>query len=586
MVDNLQRIKNAISEKPMTVHDLSKEFSISHRQAKKLLHSIPGLKFATHDNRKYYSLSEERLEKAVIVKKQKEKHRTSRSGNTLPFLLDYLPFDKKAVIAYLIIMVAISLYLKSYIGAIPIGDERLYAAAGVQAVNGKIFIYEHPPISYYLFGLSTPFIPLDYGPVLELPGNWYYGLSHPVIVGVISQALPAMRIIPIIISFLLAGVMFYYSKRLYGVRAALLVFFMASLSINILLYSSVLMMEIVMLFFGTTTILFYVLDYMPTRTQKNGLILFILLTLTLGTRALQPFIILAIILISEALRIMKRKEIDPVIWIAIGASVIAFFFYYPYENFSLSLQQFTAVSRFGQNMLVPLLSKITLLVMLFVPIALFKYFSHIGSGKKVKSTYHVLFLAAIVTGAYSLFVGNFRYATIALPFMFFIIPYAFKHSGAPLKNVALLLAAVALVSSITYFPYFDNYNNLVAKTVGVTHIESRANYVHSFSVLEQNYNGEKVWTDSSILLYSGITMTGFYDYDVAKDMNGRIISEGTYHAQCADKPTIQQHISEMGYGMFVETDPAKVSDACPGLRQLLTDTQPLHSDDIVKIYRF
>jgi hypothetical protein len=584
MVDNAQNMKGMLSEKSMTLDELSRELSISHRKAKKLLHSIDGVKFATHDNRKYYSLSSERLEK-VEASKRKRSGSGARSFS-MPSLLDYIPWNKKAVMAYIIIMLAVSMYLKSDLAAFPVGDERLYAAAGVQAINGKSYIYEHPPVSYFMFGLSTYFMPLDYSTVLELPGNWYYGISHPAVVAVLKQALPGMRIVPIIFSFLLAGVMFHYSKRLYGTRAALLVLFMVLLSVNMLLFSSILMMEIVMLFFGTTTFLFYVLDYMPDRTQKKALIIFILMTLTLGTRSLQPFMIFAIIALAEIARTAKKRNVDPMIWIALVASLIAFFMYYPVENMMLAIQQFTIVSKVGQNMFVPMLSKITLMVMLFVPVALYKYFSRLAGGKPVKGSFHILFLAAILTGAYSLYIGKFRYAVIALPFLFMVMPYAFRKSGAALKNIALVLAALALVSSFFYFPYFDSFNNPVSKATGVAYVDSRDSLIHSYEYMEQNYNGENVWTDNSVLLFSRIPMTGFYDYDVALDMNGRPISEGQYHVHCSSAETMKAHVEAMGYDLFIETDDEMVKSRCPGLSDLLAQTTTIYSDDWTVIYEF
>jgi len=581
MVDNKERIKQMLTEKAMTLDEVSGEVSLSHRKAKQIIHSIQNIKFISQDNRKFYSLSEESLEKVDATQIKNNQAVFSK----IPFLLDHIPWNKNAMIAYIIIILALSVFLKSDLTAFPVGDERLYAAAGIQAVNGKIFIVEHPPISYLIFGVSTYFMPLDYSGVLELPSNWYYGISNPAIVEVLRQALPGMRIVPIIFSFLLAGVMFYYSNRLYGKRAALLVFFMASLSINMLLYSTVLMMEIMMLFFGTTTILFYVLDYMPNRTQKNGLILFILMSLTLGTRSLQPFIIFSIVVIAEILRIIKLRKIDPVILVSLGSSFIALFMFYPYEHFTFALNQFTVVSKFGQNMLVPLLSKVTLLVLFFIPIALFKYLSHITGDKNVKSAYHVLFLAAIITGGYALMIGKFRYAVIALPFFFMVMPYSFKQSGAAIKNFALVLVAVALVSSFYYFPYFDSFNNPVSKIIGVTHSEEpREIFSPAYSYLKENYNNEQIWTDSFVIMYSGIPMTSFFDYDVALNLNGVVITEGKYHQHCTDSETLRDHIDEIGYDIFFETDRSMVEGKCPGLVGILNESPVMYEDEWAVIY--
>jgi len=493
---------------------------------------------------------------------------------------------KKAVMIYVLIMLAISLYLKSDLGSFPVGDERLYAAAGVQAVNGKSYIYEHPPVSHIFFGMATYFMPLDYSTVLQLPGNWYYGISHPAVVAVLKQALPGMRIVPIIFSFLLAGVLFYYSRRLYGTRAGLLVLFMALLSVNMLLYSSVLMMEIVMLFFGTTTILFYALDYVPDRNQKKALVFFVLMTLTLGTRSLQPFMLFGIVAVSELLQTVLKRRVDPAIWVALVASVLAFFMYYPFDFFTASINQFTVVSKFGQNMLVPMLSKATLIVLLFAPIAIYKYIKHVTGKRDVRPSFHVLFLAAILLGAYSLYIGQFRYAVIALPFLFMVMPYAFRTPGTALKNIALALAVLALASSFYYFPYFDSFNNPVSKAVGITYTASRDAFVNSYSYLEQNYDGESVWTDHSMMLYAEIPMTGFYDYDVAKDINGNVITEGRFHQHCADAGTMRAHVDEMGYDLFIETDPDMVEDRCPGLKELLGETGVIYSDDLSTIYEF
>jgi hypothetical protein len=586
MADNVQKIKDMISEKPMTLSDISHKLSISHRQAKKALHRIQGVKFATHEDRRYYSLTSERLEKIEPSKTMKSGRPAKRRSMSMPSIIDSLPFDKRSVMVYLIVMIAISIFLKSAIDIFPIGDERLYAAAGVQAINGKSFIYEHPPVAHIFFGMATYFMPLDYSMILQLPGNWYYGVSHPAVVSVLGQALPGMRIVPIIFSFLLAGVMFHYSRRLYGTRAALLVFFMATLSINMLLFSTALMMEIVMMFFGTTTILFYVLDYMPNRTQKNALILFILMTLTLGTRSFTPFILFGVVVIAELARSIKNRRIDPVIWVALVASVIAFFAYYPFQNMSLAYQQFTIISSGGRNMFVPMFSHITLLVMLFVPVALYKYFGGLAGGKKIRGSFHVLFLAAIITGAFSLYIGKFRYAVIALPFLYMVMPFAFRKSGAALKNIAIALAALALVSSFYYFPYFDSFNNLVSRGIGIYNVDSRDHLIHSYSYIEQIYSGQSLWTDSPMLIYSSIPMTGFYDYDVALDVNGNVLSEGALHSNCKDADTMASHVEEIGYDLFIETDDAIIEARCPGLKELLEQTETVYSDQWTDIYKF
>jgi|GEM_PF-3538418 len=593
MVDNIQRMKEILESKPMTLDDISRELSISHRKAKRILQSIDGVKFVVRDDRKYYSVSAEKLENIRPVKRRSDGGAKNRRPGSLfgrldrlPFLLDYIPWNRKAVIAYAIIILALSLYLKSGLDAFPIGDERLYAAAGIQAARGKIFIYEHPPVSYFMFGLSTYLMPLDYDIVMQLPQNMYYGISHPAVIEVLRNALPGMRLVPILFSFLLAGVMFYYSRRLYGTRPALLVFFMVSLSINLLLYSTVLMMEIVMLFFGTTTVLFYALDYVPDRTQKKALVLFVLMTLTLGTRSLQPFMLFGIVAVSEALQTVLKRRIDPAMWVALVASVLAFFMYYPFDFFTASINQFTVVSKFGQNMLVPMLSKATLIVLLFAPIAIYKYLTHLTRKRDVRPSFHVLFLAAILLGAYSLYIGQFRYAMIALPFLFMVMPYAFRTSGTALKNIALALAVLALASSFYYFPYFDSFNNPVSRAVGITYTASREAFVNSYSYLEQNYDGESVWTDHSMMLYAEIPMTGFYDYDVAKDINGRVITEGRFHKHCADAGTMRAHVDEMGYDLFIETDPDMVEDRCPGLKELLGETGTVYSDDLATIYEF
>lgn len=586
MADNAQKIKDMISEKPMTLSDIAHRLSISHRQAKKALHEIEGLKFATHEGRRYYSLSEERLERIEPSKTTKSGRPVSRRGISLPSFIDYLPFDKRAVMVYLIIMVALSLYLKSAIDILPIGDERLYAAAGIQAVNGKSFIYEHPQVSNIFFGMATYFMPLDYSPVLELPGNWYYGVSHPAVVAVLREALPGMRTVPIIFSFLLAGVMFYYSRRLYGTRAALLVFFMATLSVNMLLFSTALLLEIVMLFFGTATILFYALDYVPDRSQKKALVLFILMTLTLGTRAFTPFILFSAVALAEIGYTIMNRKIDPVIWVALIASVLAFFAYYPPQNMTAAYQQFTVISGGGRNMLVPMLSHITLLVMLFVPVALYKYIGGLAGGRKVQSGLHALFLAAIITGAFSLYIGKFRYAAIALPFLYMVMPFAFRKSGAALKNLAIALVALALISSFYYFPYFDSFNNLVSRGIGIYDVDSREHLVGVHSYLDQAYSGEHVWTDNLVLIYSEIPMTGFYDYDVALDVNGNVILEGRHHAYCSDADAMKAHVEEMGYDLFIETDDALVEARCPGLKDLLEQTEKVYTYMHTDIYKF
>ena len=155
-----------------------------------------------------------------------------------------------------------------------------------------------------------------------------------------------------------------------------------------------------------------------------------------------------------------------------------------------------------------------------------------------------------------------------------------------LKNIALVLAALAVVNAFLFFPFYDSYNNLVARSLGVNYATERSRLIEPYNYLKANYEkGQSFWTDSLYLPYSvELPITGFYEYSEARDMNNKVIRGGVFRSLCNDAEGMEQHIRDRDYMFFIRFDEPE-GRKCPMVDAMLDKSEVIYEHENMDIRR-
>ncbi len=200
-------------------------------------------------------------------------------------LLKILPF---VIIASAVVIAVLSVWDDS-----PIVDEIPHIGAGYSyIIKGDMRLNpEHPPLAKDLAGIALSFLGLKQTAfnthfwLTDINGQWEFGRNLLFNSG--NDAIKAVHAakMPVLIFFILSGILVYiWTKKLYGNKAALLALFLFSFSPTVIAHSRFVTTDVPALF-GVLVSSFFFVRYLKSPTRRN----LIIAGLALGIATLTKF---------------------------------------------------------------------------------------------------------------------------------------------------------------------------------------------------------------------------------------------------------------------------------------------------------
>jgi 4-amino-4-deoxy-L-arabinose transferase-like glycosyltransferase len=372
----------------------------------------------------------------------------------------------------------------SYIGAHYLnGDEEFYIVAAQKFHAGsdydvRLWNYHAPPVAKYLMSLSLAGTDVDYSIPYAIPPNlwvWNYVAYESI-----GQVYPLIRYVSAVIGTLFIVLVFLIGKELFGKTAGLWAAASAAISIDYIMLSRAVLVDMFLYAFIASTIFFYI-KYRKTGRAYHLLGFFVSLILMFGSKNAQWVVVIPPLLYVEIAGNKKRilKTIN--FLIVMGAAwFIHSSFVYPPEFSQPAYEFFTGGA--NKNIIEPHLwtvFKSLISVNSYFYLAVFAftaafYLAALGLGRgkigwtKIKRhllypTPHtfLLFVAIVSLGAFSLtsLSINSKYiGQTSIPFFVlggFVVTRLWKRRPLQWAFVGLLI--VGAFSAVWYFPSYEDY---------------------------------------------------------------------------------------------------------------------------------
>lgn len=272
----------------------------------------------------------------------------------------------KKLNAFLIALILFGIFMRFYglEDSLVWRDEAINIAAGIKLnqnnpYDARFFASEHPPVAKFFLGLPSRFIQADYADVLAIQPHLF----------VYTYLAPFKEVVaPIRMMSALAGVaalifIFFISKEVHSLKAALWSTALAALSLDMLIDSRLIYPNMYALMFSLGTVYFYI-KYLKTPSAGKSeapspatsfsvyfsenkkalyaLLMLAFLILALGSRLLYPAFLVPIILISHILLRRGWKDTIFVLILNIFALYVFLNVLYPPD-----LQQFAFEVHYG-----------------------------------------------------------------------------------------------------------------------------------------------------------------------------------------------------------------------------------------------
>jgi len=493
---------------------------------------------------------------------------------------------------------------------LPMNDEVLYIAASMEKYSDfaptKELNAEHPPLAKMFFGMACVMAPCD-SHVLQFHYRKYYPLAVPLM-SVAAELVPvmeAMRLIALLFSLLLAIVIYYYARKEYGKEAAAVLFAMTMISPNLILYSNVVMLDMIMLFFFTTTLFYYIYTYRRNRSMKHLAALMSLLILTLGTKQYLPLLLLPIIAAIELTEYRKRKETDWRLAGGLAAGVFIFFLIiYPFELFYYHLfnhyQGSTLLSAgINLSLLPTLLARIEL--PLLVLLGLTAHAAYKEKAFRPEETF-LLLAAGIIAFASLKFppeLSSFRYVLTFYPPLILVCGKGLQEMNAQKMKGVMALLGLSFIVVMAHYPYYDDFKGPLGYAWRHEPVE-RTPYFDVLAYINDHHPEERVLTtDFYALPYTEKRLANFLDYFRAKDYlnESNWIAEDEETGQisfrtkfqdsfCTDPQIAYAHLKQDGMRIVVyriKNDASLFS--CPALEFVLQRMEVEYSNTHFAVFR-
>lgn len=388
--------------------------------------------------------------------------------------------DEKAYKWAFIAIILLGLVARADLWLLPTNDELLYAAGGIQKYleytghteyakfYEKDLVEVHPMtvkliISFACFSVNC----ID--KLLNIIADyWIYAIPIATLAEFVKPIMPLMRAINVLLSILLAAIVWLFTKKEYGKLPALVAFLIAWLSPNIALYSNTTMLEVGFALFFVASALFYASVFYNNRSWKNAAILAALLSLHVNTKQFLPLLLYAPIILMEIAYYLKARKIDFKVLLALFASGVAY-------NFVASKAHLTpatsAASTLGVqqsiyfNLQMPLLAlaKLEFATLLLLPVAVFLAWKS-GELQKLQDSFtgRLAIILALITLPFFFFGTDrvaMRYALPNFVLAGILASYSLKEHSQKLLKLAAFAGVVMALYAVSMYPYYDNYSN-------------------------------------------------------------------------------------------------------------------------------
>jgi 4-amino-4-deoxy-L-arabinose transferase-like glycosyltransferase len=216
---------------------------------------------------------------------------------------------KKVIFFILILAIAAGIFFRAHNLNYPflINDE-MHIAVGILKMHhvsfefGMMALWNHPPLGRWVQGIFTiPLYDSSFEILKYIPVH-LFALSHLAFLPV-KKALFAMRLNSLFLGLLSMLFVYLTAKKIYSKETALWATALFSLSLDFIVYSRIIFMEVSMIFFTITSVYVYV-QYLyftkPDHSLKKRILLILFLvslTFLVNTRQFQPLIIAASLLL-------------------------------------------------------------------------------------------------------------------------------------------------------------------------------------------------------------------------------------------------------------------------------------------------
>ncbi len=177
--------------------------------------------------------------------------------------------------------------------------------------NGMRYSTVHPPVGEFFSGLFTysnpPYNDLIryYAPDDPPLRTFVYFLHEPL-----TKNYTNMRLMSALFGALSIAFFFLIGRKIFGFAAGLFSAALASISVDMLIFSRVVTNEIYMIFFMIATIYFYIryLEFSGRKKYMFLTLVFFFLLFALGSRILQPLFLIPVLVISQLIFKWRYKK--------------------------------------------------------------------------------------------------------------------------------------------------------------------------------------------------------------------------------------------------------------------------------------
>jgi hypothetical protein len=220
-------------------------------------------------------------------------------------------------------------------------DENIIAISSLKFfhegfLKGLLYVSEHPPIARIVMGLTTIFTPSEYISLKYIGPNMY--IHDYIAIEAIKDNYLQIRLLNALFGSLTILIIFLIGKDVKDTTAGLIAAAISSVSFNLITYSKLILMEAFFTLTFVLTILFFI-KYLKKPTKKRLALMSFSLLLCLGSRQLQPLLLIPTLLISYYV-LNKRKGLIKFSIALIIPALILFLIIYPPVIFLFALGQF------------------------------------------------------------------------------------------------------------------------------------------------------------------------------------------------------------------------------------------------------
>lgn len=363
------------------------------------------------------------------------------------------------------------------------GDEEFYIVAAQKFHAGsdydvRLWNFHAPPVAKYIMSLSLTGSQVDYSIPYAIPPNlWVYNyLAYDSI----AQVYPLIRLMSALFGALFIVLVFLIGRELFGRGAGLWAAASAAISIDFLILSRVVLVDIYLYAFIASTVYFFI-KYRNSPKPLYLAGLFISLILMFGSKNAQWLVVIPPLLYVEIIGNKKHvlKTINFLIIMGVAWFIHSSFIYPP--EFSVPAQEFFTEGA-NKNIIEPHLDTVFLsfvsinsffYLALFIAVVLY-YLRAIGVSKKRidwgkvrnhlvnPSPYSFIIFVAITSLVVFMFTSlsiNSKYiGQTSIPFFIlsgFVATFIWKKPKA--RPVLVVLILIGAISAVAYLPSYEDY---------------------------------------------------------------------------------------------------------------------------------